>query len=160
MNDGKIEEWKRNDKNHRDGAPAKIMRGDPLTGKPRLESWYQNGKVHRVGGPAITQFSHIDGSVMEEQWYQNDKLYREDDLPPIVVYNPDGSVLPDAMAMRRIKSSEAETKRAMEVAEKVAAALELRRRGTGARGEATQTALDDDAPLPPPAAAAAADDAK
>lgn len=64
----------------------------------------------------------------------------------------------DAMAMRRIKSSEAETKRAMEVAEKVAAALELRRRGTGARGEATQTAaLDDDAPLPPPAAA---DDAK
>jgi hypothetical protein len=63
-----VEEYYRDHRHHRDGAPAYIIR-DAVTGIVTREYWYQDGRQHREDGPAVIARDPERGTVIEEHWY-------------------------------------------------------------------------------------------
>ena len=61
------EQWYFNDKMHRLGAPANIIRGGA-----KYEEWYEDGILHRIGGPAAI----INGKP--NYWINGYKFYYTD----------------------------------------------------------------------------------
>jgi hypothetical protein len=65
-----VEEYYRDHRHHRDGAPAYIVR-DAETGIVTREYWCKDGKHHREDGPAIIWRDAQSGAVTDELWYVN-----------------------------------------------------------------------------------------
>ena len=95
--DGKtasIMEWRRKGLLHREnGKPASIAFWE--NGNVQLERFFENGVSHRDGGLPTTVTYYEDGAVELEFW-ENSSLSsysRDNDLPAIIGYDPDGSVV-------------------------------------------------------------------
>jgi hypothetical protein len=65
-----VEEYYRDHRHHRDGAPAYVVR-DPGTGIVTREYWCRDGRHHREDGPAVIARDAQRGTVIEEHWYIN-----------------------------------------------------------------------------------------
>jgi hypothetical protein len=63
-----VEEYFRNNRRDRKGAPAYIVR-DGVTGNVTREYWYRDGRQHREDGPAVIARDAQTGSIIEEHWY-------------------------------------------------------------------------------------------
>ena len=60
------------DRSHRDGGPATIIR-DSQTGIVTREYWSKAGRMHREDGPAFIHRDPRTGSVITEQWFLDGK---------------------------------------------------------------------------------------
>ncbi|MFW5983440.1 MAG: hypothetical protein ACOCQ4_02980 [bacterium] len=71
----------KNNKIHRDNAPAKINFYD--NGSIKSEVYIQNGKVHREDGPAVMDYPELSLSIPRavSQEYWKNKEYWENDAP-------------------------------------------------------------------------------
>jgi hypothetical protein len=65
-----VEEYYRDHRHHRDGAPANVVR-DAVTGIVIREYWCRDGRQHREDGPAVIARDAQRGTVIEEHWYIN-----------------------------------------------------------------------------------------
>ena len=65
-----VEEYYRDHRHHRDGAPAYVVR-DAVTGIVTREYWCRDGRQHREDGPAVIARDAQRGTVIEEHWYIN-----------------------------------------------------------------------------------------
>ena len=63
-----VEEYYRDHRHHRDGAPAYVVR-DAVTGIVTREYWCRDGRQHREDGPAVIARDAQRGTVIEEHWY-------------------------------------------------------------------------------------------
>src|SRR6516162_1722561 len=65
-----VEEYYRDHRHHRDGAPAYVVR-DAVTGIVTREYWCRDDRQHREDGPAVIARDAQRGTVIEEHWYIN-----------------------------------------------------------------------------------------
>src|SRR3989344_5574193 len=65
------EEWYKNGKRHRIGAPAYIAYYE---NKKSEEVWYKNGKRHRIGAPAYITYFEND-QIQHMAYFKNGKKY-------------------------------------------------------------------------------------
>lgn len=78
--------WCKEGQLHRDDNPAKILWNDDGI---VLEEWYKNDKQHRIGGPAFTRYTKTNGVVIRlEMWYKDNMIHR-DNGPAIIEYRKD-----------------------------------------------------------------------
>ena len=72
-----VEEYYREHRLHRDGAPAYIVR-DPVTGIVTREYWHRDGRQHREDGPAIIWRDARSGAVTDELWFIDGRKSMDD----------------------------------------------------------------------------------
>lgn len=72
-----LQEYKKNDKYHREGGPAYIEKFDG--GYKSVLKWYINGKLHRLEGPAVI-INDYDTFEMKEKFYIKGKCYEKEEF--------------------------------------------------------------------------------